>query len=456
MKTNTSNTFPAQHTHEGAVADRTTAAKELRRTIMCCLLFENTFYESGNDIGKRIEELCKIVPNMTIYGLALEARNDMYLRHVPLFLAVQIARKRIKTRVGYETGSNDCLAHLLPQIIQRADELTEFLAIYWKDTPRTGDVGRKKRVGEPLSAGVRKGLGAAFGNFNAHQLAKYNSKSEFKLSDVLRLVHPKPKDEEQAKLWGQVRTDTLPVPDTWETELSAGKDKKETFTRLLTEKKLGGLAVLRNLRNMVTSGVDKDLIEARLCDGLKKVLPFRFVTAARYAPSLEPAIEKAMFVGLVDMPKLPGRTGLVIDTSGSMKKKLSVKVETTRLDAAGGLAILLAEVCPTLEVATFTYDAKIVPARQGFAMRDAIGRANGGTRIGQSLVTLSKVWKNLDRLIVITDEQSEDRPPAAWVKNSYIINVSNDKYGISNSNGWHHIDGWSERVIDYIIEAEKE
>ena len=67
---------------------------------------------------------------------------------------------------------------------------------------------------------------------------------------MLFLVHAKPKDDSQAALWKRLVDGELATPDTSEVELSAGKDKKETFERLLLEGKLGGLAVLRNLRNM--------------------------------------------------------------------------------------------------------------------------------------------------------------------------------------------------------------
>jgi predicted nucleotide-binding protein len=48
--------FPVR-THEGAVAQRVDVKSELRRTVMTCLLWEDTFYEKGNDIAKRIAEL---------------------------------------------------------------------------------------------------------------------------------------------------------------------------------------------------------------------------------------------------------------------------------------------------------------------------------------------------------------------------------------------------------------
>jgi hypothetical protein len=54
------------------------------------------------------------------------------------------------------------VAETLARVIQRADELAEFVAIYWKD-------GRV-----PLSGQVKKGLAAAFPKFDEYQLAKYD------------------------------------------------------------------------------------------------------------------------------------------------------------------------------------------------------------------------------------------------------------------------------------------
>jgi hypothetical protein len=62
-----------------------------------------------------------------------------------------------------------------------------------------------------------------------------------------------------------------------------------------------------------------------------RALPFRFVTAARHAPKLEDALEKAMLKGIAGLEKLSGSTGLVIDVSGSMSYRLSKKGETTRM-----------------------------------------------------------------------------------------------------------------------------
>jgi hypothetical protein len=311
-----------------------------------------------------------------------------------------------------------------------------------------------------LAAGVKRGLAAAFGKFDEYRLAKYDRASKIKLRDVLFLVHAKPKDDSQA-LWKRLVDGELATPDTWEVELSAGKDKKETFERLLLEGKLGGLAVLRNLRNMQQAGVDESLIRARLDQGVARALPFRFVTAAGYAPNLEGALEAAMLKGVADVEALPGKTGLLVDVSGSMDERIARKSETTRIDAAAGLAILLREKAERVVFATFSNHVAVIPPRRGFALRDAIktSQPHQGTYLRRALQLLrddpqATGWSGLDRVIVITDEQSHDGILPAFTELAYVVNVAPYKHGVSYRDGWTHIDGWSERVIDYIREAE--
>ena len=430
--------FPVR-THEGAVAQKIDAKRELRRSVLTCLLWEDTFYEKGNDIAKRITELVANNKPEDVAALACEAREKMQLRHAPLFLVRELARRK---------GAGTLVAESLEKVIQRADELSEFAALYWKD---------KK---QPLSAGAKRGLARAFTKFDAYQLAKYDRDSVVRLRDVLFLCHAKPKDAEQAAVWRKLVENTLEPPDTWEVALSAGKDKREIFERLLREGKLGGMAVLRNLRLMLAAGVDAKLLRERLDKGVARSLPFRFVTAARHAPKLEDAIEKAMLKGIAGLEKLAGSTGLVIDVSGSMNHKLSTKGETTRMDAAAGLAILLREKAEEFSIATFSDKCVELPPRRGFALRDAIvgSQAHSGTYLKRALSQLTEKdeWQKLDRVIVITDEQSHDGILPAWTARAYTVNIAPYKHGVSYGNRWTHIDGWSERIVDYIAASEAE
>ena len=85
--------FPVR-THEGAVAQRVDVKTELRRTVLTCLLWEDTFYEKGNDIAKRIAELVARSKPEDVAALAREARDKMQLRHAPLFVTRELARRQ--------------------------------------------------------------------------------------------------------------------------------------------------------------------------------------------------------------------------------------------------------------------------------------------------------------------------------------------------------------------------
>ena len=389
---------PAPRTHEGAVAARVSKIAELRRSVMACLLWEDTFYESGADIGARIAALVPQCAPEQVVALALEARGDMKLRHVPLLLIAELAHARVNVE------------RALSLVIQRPDELTEFLALYW----RAGRV--------PLSASVKRGLARAFQKFSAYALAKYNRAEAIKLRDVLFLTHAKPITDAQAATWKQLIDGTLAAPDTWEVALSSGADKLATWTRLLAENKIGALALLRNLRNMQDAKVPPEAIKAALATvQVDRILPFRFIAAARYAPTLEPELEAAMYRCLPEGGKLLGKTALVIDGSGSMfGTPISKKSELDRFDAAAALAILAREACEDVAVYIFSNSCTVVPPRRGFALRDALHEKaeHSGTDTAAAVRKANR--DGYDRIIVVTDEQSHTSLPTPKGK-AYIV-----------------------------------
>ena len=418
-------------THEGAPAKQISPELQLRRSVLACMLWEDQFYEDGVAIAGRIRELVAKVPAEKVAALAIEAREKMKLRHAPLLLVREMARLATHRHLVAET---------LTRVIQRADELTEFVAIYWSE-------GK-----QPLSAQVKKGLAAAFTRFDEYALAKYNRATPVKLRDVLFLSHAKPVDAAQAALWKRLVEGELATPDTWEVALSSGADKREAWERLLSENKLGALALLRNLRNMAEAKVSEQAIR----DGLarmktERVLPFRFIAAARYAPQWEAELEKAMFRALEGQSKLHGKTVLLVDVSGSMDVQLSRRSEMRRNDAAYGLAVLLREIAENVSIYTFSDRLVRVPSRQGFALRDALNASqpHNGTYLGQALKGIDEKY---DRLIVITDEQSHDPVPNPKAR-GYMLNVASYQNGVGYGS-WMHIDGWSDSVIEYIGAAE--
>src|SRR5262245_12182267 len=177
-----------------------------------------------------------------------------------------------------------------------------------------------------LPAQMRKGLARAIAKFDEYELAKYDRDGAVKLRDVLRLVRPTPKDAEQSALWKQVKDRTLAALDTWEVALSGGADKRAAFERLIRERKLGYLALLRNLRNMVKAGVDVELVRQAIVarkGGAQRIYPFRYVAAARAAPQFEPYLDQALNAAIAEMKPLGGKTIVLVDVSGSMDARMS-------------------------------------------------------------------------------------------------------------------------------------
>lgn len=444
MRLNTASAISHLYTHEGALAKRINPEQALRRSVLSCLLWEKEFYEDGQGIAARIIDGASRVSKEKVAALAIEARNVHGLRHAPLLLLLDLIQR-----------GGPGVADAIDGTIRRADEIGELVALYWRD-------GRKM-----LPRQMRVGLGRALTRFSEYQLAKYDRDGPVKLRDVLFMSHAKPKDETQAALFKRIADRTLVVPDTWEVALSGGADKRETFERLIRDGKLGYLALLRNLRNMVEAGCDMDLVKGAIVarKGADLVFPFRYVAAARAVPQLEPVIDQALCEAVASGPRLEGKTIVLVDVSGSMSEKLSAKSDLTRMDAAAALASVL-----NGDIRMFSFSAGgvvywgdqprhsvcvEVPPRRGMAGIDAIigSQAHGGTMLGRAVMEANAMPH--DRLIVITDEQSRDPVPDPIASKAYMINVASNKNGVGYGK-WCHIDGFSEAVIRYIAAVEND
>lgn len=434
----------------GAPAARQEAAALLRRSVMACLLWEDNFYEDGKSNADNIKTLIPQVDPATCAAIAVEARTKQKLRHVPLLIAREMAR--------LETHKH-LVGSLLPQIILRADELSEFVALYWKD---------KK---QPLSKQVKLGLAAAFERFDAYRLAKYNRDAQVKLRDVLFLVHPKPSQGKE-ELYKQLADNALPTPDTWEVALSTGQDKKATWTRLITERKLGALAFMRNLRNMEDVGVP-DLVIREGFDTINPswLLPLNYLAAAKAAPRWLKEIEALMLKGWSMGNKLPGETILIVDVSGSMNRSISSKGDFTRLDVACAMAMLAASFCEKITIyATAGSDGAgkhatdMVKLAKGFLLVDTIegkhsSLGRGGIFTRQCLEHIRQNTQGEpDRIIVLSDSQDCDganKVPSPFGKYNYIVDVSAHQHGINYAGVWTaEVSGWSEHFLQFIAGLE--
>ena len=423
----------------------------LRRVVLANLLWENNAYVNGVATANEISRLIPLCKPSEVADLAVEARLAQKLRHTPLFIAVEMLK---------HTEHAKLVKDVLPKIITRADMLTDFLAIYKK---QNGHI-------KPIANSAKIGLAESFKNFKEYHFAKYDRNSDIKLRDVMFLVRPKP-DQGREELYKKIADRTLETPDTWEVALSTGQDKKATWTRLIAEGKIGGLAMLRNISNMKKAGVDKKVIVAGL-ETLKSsmLLPLNFLATARMNPEFEREIEDAMLKSYINLPRLTGKTLFIVDVSGSMGRLTSSGSDFSRLDQACAMAMLAVNQCEDYEIViTAGSDSygthstkKIAYPKKGFGLFQQLtdGSVGGGGIFTRQCLEWCKeeLGSGFDRTIIFSDSQDCDRVnkvPKPFSKYNYICDVSAHNKGVNYKGVWTaEISGWSENFLTYIASYE--
>lgn len=429
-------------------------------TCSTAMLFEEQTKVAGDDgcVRPAHEVAAALVPQCDpefVVGLAIHLKEKMLLRHMPLYLVRQLVLHP-KIKDGAYRG---LVRFALSKVIRRVDELAEFLALYWN--------GGKT----PVAAQVKLGIRDAFASFDEYSLRKYLGKgSPIQLRDVMFLVHPKPREAEK-ELYKSIADNTAKAPDTWEARLSSGEDKKEVFMDLLGKGKLGGLAFLRNLRNMEQAGVTKEFIRSTIDKvNFSRVLPYRFVSAVRYTPAWGDLLEAKMMEAVAELPKLPGKTLVFIDVSGSMDSRLNSKSDITRIEVACSLAILTKELCEDVSVYASSTTTELVPSYyRGLGLKDRLVETCRNSLLGCRGIYTAKmlkaagaehVWRNegtlsvcADRVIIFTDcddhGESSGKDAPILAKETYVINVAGNDCTYAKGK-FNVIGGWSENVLDYI------
>ncbi|GGH82578.1 hypothetical protein HNQ91_005840 [Filimonas zeae] len=414
--------------HEGAIAYSLSPEMELYTAVATTLLSDVTYEKADARMQRIIELLPQVAPEF-IAQLAVYARKEMNLRTAPLVLATALANVH---------RGDSLVSKAVAGVVQRPDEIMEMLACYQVLNKREG-IKKLNR----LSKQMQKGLATAFNRFDEYQFAKYNRNTEVKLKDALFLVHPKAKDEAQQVLFNKIVSDEMATPYTWETELSALGQKvfvnaaekqaavKATWEELIDSRKLGYMAVLRNLRNILQAGVSAVHVE-RVGEYLAnenavlnaKQLPFRFLSAYRelmnvesgYNAYLLDALESAIASSVQNMPGFNRNTRVVVacDVSGSMYKPVSKNSAVQLYDIGLLLGMLLQSKCKHVQTGIFgdTWKRISLPARNVLSNVDVlrkregeVGYATNGYLVLKDLVDRKYV---ADKVMLFTDMQMWD------------------------------------------------
>ncbi len=333
---------------------------------------------------------------------------------------------------------------------------------------------------------IKNGVALAFQKFNEYSFGKYNRDSEVKLRDALFLTHPIAiANEEQKKLLSKIPEDKLAIPETWEVVISTKRSTKESWDEVIP--KMGIFALVRNLRNFLKVGADLTPVILKLTDEKtirnSKMFPFRFYSAYTMVKQdmsaknpfdqakVLNALEVAIKLSIANIPRIEGKTLIVVDLSGSMTTALSKNSTVSYKDISSLFGALSTEIFPDSIVVGFADDMKVINNVSGTPIlqaKDNISRTHVGSST-YAYKVFDWIYNNkilVDRIILFSDMQCYtggfDSPSLSSAFSKYLSIVNKDcmfysmdlsGYGtvkIPESRNVCLIGGWSERVLEFI------
>lgn len=458
--------------------------ERLVTAVLTSMFGEPKFYGSEDDkIIKLASQTAKYYPeflaNLTVY-----ARNEMNLRSISHVLACVIAH-----------DAKQYTREVIDNIVIRPDDITEIMACY------------VKLYGKPFPNAMKREIAKQMCKFDEYGFAKYNGKNKsMKFKDVLKITHPTPNSEQQEVLFKKILNDTLETPYTWEVELSTKGNTKEVWDELISSNKVGYMALLRNLRNIINSGADITPVLEKISNPEQirrsKQLPFRYYAAYKallnercMSREIHATLEKAIQTSIENMDIIKGRTLIAIDTSGSMGSRLSAKSDICCCDIATLLGAMASHICEDATVCYFNapraYNWYTNPSNnyvsKGYTIKKygkydsilAICEENsftgGGTNLSLPMKFALKEDKSIvpfDRVIyfsdnecnsgfssrnIITTQSLVDEYRKKFNKDFWVHAVDLQGYGTQQFIGdkFNVIAGWSEAVLPFINTAEE-
>lgn len=418
-------------------------------TMLNTLKLENQFYRSETETMKElkglVDECAKedayFVAQSIVYsrcvGEGMRSINHLAASYLAPHCAGQEWAKRFYSLWNKRTQSGGTLF--------RPDDMAEIVACF------------SALNGTKVTNAMKKGFADALENLDAYALLKYKSS----LVDVINLVHPNPSASSAV---AEVNGEKVPVlsaimkglsvsADTWEVAQSdAGQEvakavkegkidkseaetilkeaKAENWDALLTDGKLGILAALRNIRNVlktVNKGDTVTKLSALLSnpDAIRKgkIMPYQIdlaheVTISEFSDSNARAIAQALLKGYeAAVPNLsemlPGKTLVMVDFSGSMGTPMldgsrSGKRYTSRcMDKAALIAATIAK-ATNGDVIRFGSSAEYVKWNANsdvFSIASAMKRDMGGTNLSAAWAVAQMSGRQYDRVFILSDNE---------------------------------------------------
>lgn len=334
--------------------------------------------------------------------------------------------------------------------IYRADDMSEIKDV-WAALNTNAD---GKMLALPNA--MKKGFARAIENFDVYTFGKYTSG----IIDIANLVHPRSSvsnavitvDGKKIKALDAIMNGITVTADTHEAANSeAGQEvakavregkiskaeaetilseaKNDNWEGLLKDGKLGILAALRNIRNMMKNPRKEviDYLCALVSDSNKirngLIMPYQIDTAYeivndeffdnQYAHRVMQALLDGYEKSIPNLAAaLPGKTCVMVDCSGSMHSACYNGEKRMRTATACGKAGLIAATIAKAtgaDIVRFGSNAQYYAynkAKQVFALGDEISKANmGGTSIASAFELITSSKKVYDRIIILSDNE---------------------------------------------------
>lgn len=462
---------PLASSYEGNVQKTKSPEQQLYEIVSMTLLGRDKFYESSDDqvikLKTLVDTLVKRGKIDFVANLAVHTRTNLNVRSMPIVLLVTLAE-----RLRYRNMTYQHLRKAIANTIQRVDEITDMYAYALQV------FGDKKAV--PLA--IKKGVADSFNKFDEYQFGKYKGKGkQLSVKDVLRIVHPKCKDEAQGFLFEKIVKESLDIPYTWETELSKndGRSKKEVWEELIESKKVGYMGILRNLRNILDAGVSNNHINT-VCDYISnpiavansKQFPYRFLSAmtaiAGHANNkVIRAISRAADLSLSNVPDLGDNVWVIVDCSSSMTMNWGqTSKEPIRPFAKAALfAAAIAKGnadADNFKLTMFSDTAKHVGINPDSPVIDIVQKMHsevygGGTNLNEALDLKDTLGFEPKTIVIFSDMQVSRLCPESKTflnkPNMVKLAVNLDAYGTTpthENNQWLQVSGYSDSIFNYI------
>lgn len=388
---------PNAVTYEGGDAFKKSLEQDWLNNLFSNML-ENRFYESDNQqMGRYIDLTKKMLEKYGpkfIARASVFARNELGTRSISQLTAAMLNSQKFEgKRNFYKT------------YMHRPDDVSEIFAIL-------------DAYGEKRSHALVRGAGDYISGLSAYQMDKYAMRNkDWSMIDLINVTHAK--GDVVDKFYNGV----LEKADTWEQKISAAKDEDEknaNWRELVEGGKLGYLALIRNLNNILAANVSEGWIERYLVPQLTNqdkihkslVFPYQIYTAYKNLKVREVntvfALNKAFRTSVDNIPGLNGRSLVVLDVSGSMEDRVSGNSNMTIKEVCACYAAAIYLANPNSDFIKFGTEARFCSYSRLNNVFDIIEKMqhNSGCGYGTNIVPVFLMLKkHYDRIFLFSDMQ---------------------------------------------------